>query len=215
MFGIPNPYNLPDILTVWEIMVKQEPMDETRRVAYSTGMELKGLAQQMIGLGASASGVVKVGDIIFAHEFRAACEQNSCGKYGTNWMCPPGVGEFEELKTQVGAYSHGIVFQTISQLEDSFDFEGMEQAKTAHTAVFHKIIGFMRQQGLTSFLPLNAGECRVCQTCTYPDAPCRFPEQAVASIESYGIDVHALVTSCGLNYINGKDTVSYVGMVLL
>jgi hypothetical protein len=44
--------------------------------------------------------------------------------------------------------------------------------------------------------------------------PCRFPDKAVASVESHGIDVTALVTSCGIPYNRGPNTVSYVGLFL-
>jgi hypothetical protein len=37
----------------------------------------------------------------------------------------------------------------------------------------------------------------------------------MASVESQGMDIAALVESVGLSYINGADTVSYVGMILV
>ena len=33
--------------------------------------------------------------------------------------------------------------------------------------------------------------CGICKTCTYPDAPCRFPDRARRSMEACGIDVGA------------------------
>jgi predicted metal-binding protein len=64
-------------------------------------------------------------------------------------------------------------------------------------------------------LALSAGACSICETCTYPDGePCRLPEKAMASLESYGIDVAQLIASSGLSYNNGPNTVSYVGVIL-
>jgi predicted metal-binding protein len=167
-------------------------------------------------LGAGAAAILSTSDIKFAEEFRKACEQNVCGKYGTNWMCPPEVGSFEELKTQAMEFSHGLVFQTVYQLEDSFDYEGMLAGATAHDKVFQDIRQSMRgDDDLEKILGLNAGECRFCKECNCVDKePCRFPDEAVASIESYGIDVTALVSSCGMCYNNGPNTVSYVGLML-
>ncbi|TFG48737.1 MAG: DUF2284 domain-containing protein [Candidatus Brocadiia bacterium] len=166
--------------------------------------------------GAAAAAVLKTSDIQFHEEFRKLCQQNSCGKYGTNWMCPPAAGPFEELKAKVLKLSKGFVFQTVHKLEDSFDYDGMIRALEEHDKIFRNILRYIRSDsGCKDVFPLNVGECRVCQTCTYLHGQkCRFPDKAVASIESYGIDVNALVTGCGIAYNNGPDTVSFVGLFL-
>lgn len=166
--------------------------------------------------GAAAAGVIKAADINFDEGFRFSCEQNYCGKYGTNWMCPPGVGAFEELKANVLSYKDGVVFQTVYQMEDSFDFEGMTNAADIHDEVFKKILNYIRSEiTVPQMLALNAGPCKVCKDCTYPQGlPCRFPDKAVSSVEANGIDVNALVTLCGIPYNNGTATVSYVGLFL-
>ena len=40
------------------------------------------------------------------------------------------------------------------------------------------------------------------------------PEEAVASLETYGGNVSKLAPAAGMKYINGKDTVTYFGAVL-
>ena len=66
-----------------------------------------------------------------------------------------------------------------------------------------------------NLLPLNAGCCSICPTCAYlDDEPCRNPDQAVSSVEAYGINVIALQKSAGLPHYGGKNTVTYVGMIL-
>jgi len=166
--------------------------------------------------GAGRAAIVHTVDIRFSEEFRKACERNTCGKYGTNWMCPPAVGPFEELKAKALSYSRGLVFQTVYQLEDCFDFEGMEQGAREHEKVFRNILASIRSDSsLEEVFGLNAGECKVCGKCTYLDGEeCRYPDKAVASVESYGIDVNALVSGCGIPYNNGPNTVSYVGLFL-
>ena len=64
-------------------------------------------------------------------------------------------------------------------------------------------------------LPLNAGCCRICGRCAYLDGePCRKPDEAVASVEAYGIDVMQMEKDVGIPYYNGKNTISYVGLIL-
>jgi predicted metal-binding protein len=177
---------------------------------------LNRLIEKAKELGATRAAILNTSDIRFSEEFRRACERNACGKYGTNWMCPPAVGPFEDLKAKALGFSRGLVFQTVHQLQDSFDYDGMIQAAKKHEEVFRSIQAFVQTDGgFEKILGLNAGECKVCDKCNYPDGrQCRFPDKAVASVESYGIDVNALVTCCGIPYNNGPNTVSYVGLFL-
>ena len=166
--------------------------------------------------GAVAAAAINTLDIQFSEEFRKLCEQNSCGKYGTNWMCPPAIETFEEVKAEVLKFSEGVVFQTVYKLEDSFDFEGMVKAGEIHDRIFRSILDYIQLDiGCSDVLALNVGDCKVCKKCPYPDGDeCRFPDKAVASVESFCIDVNALVTSCDIPYINGPNTVSFVGLFL-
>ncbi len=161
-------------------------------------------------------GLVPVSEVVFNEAFRAACEANQCGKYGTNWACPPGVGAPAALIEQARRFRNGLVIQTVWPLEDAFDFDGMMAGERKHNALFRlaveRLAPWLKGQAL---LPLSAGACEVCESCTYPSGqPCRLPEQAMSSLESYGIDVARLIERAGLSYHNGPDTVSYVGVLL-
>jgi predicted metal-binding protein len=158
---------------------------------------------------------MEVCDIPFRREFRDACRQNTCGKYGTTWMCPPLVGDIDEMIARASAYKHAFIFQSVGALTDSFDIEGMQDAAKKHNqvlkALFSKIPDIMGD-----FLKLGAGACRVChRPCSKEtDEPCRFPEKAIASMEAYGIAVSELAERCGLEYVNGVNTITYFGAIL-
>lgn len=179
-------------------------------------MTVAGFAEQAKTFGAAASGVFQTSDLRFSKEFRELCEQNSCGKYGTNWMCPPAVAPFEEVKARVLKFSKGVVFQTVHTLEDSFDYEGMLNGEADHRQVFNRIYEFIRSEGgCPDVFALNAGACKVCEKCTYPQGgACRFPDRAVPSIESHCIDIFALLACCNIPYNNGPNTVFYAGLFL-
>ena len=146
---------------------------------------------------------------------RMACEMNACGKSGRNWMCPPRLGELEELGARLCAFPAGVVVQNIATLEDSWDFEGMAEAAHAHNRMLRELEGqIVELVPDYEVLALGCGGCDICEKCSCPDAPCRFPEKAHASVEGYGMDIKALVESVGLQYINGVNTVSYVGLLL-
>lgn len=166
--------------------------------------------------GVTRCGEVAVADLVFNAAFREACASNQCGKYGTNWACPPGVGSPPALEARARRFTRGLVIQTVWPIEDMFDFDGMLAGGDQHNALFRQVaerVAPLLSSGET--LALSAGACSVCGTCTYPSGePCRRPDKAMASLESYGIDVAALIGRAGLSYTNGPDTVSYVGMIL-
>lgn len=149
----------------------------------------------------------------FTEEVRKMCEANRCGMYGKCWTCPPGVGHWEDLRDRYRAYKEAYVFTTCHALEDSFDFEGMQEAAAAHKRLDALIAEELRPF-TGQFVHLGVGACTICKTCTYPDAPCRFPDKARQSMEACGIDVVNLSRQCGIKYINGADTVTYFSMLL-
>ena len=64
-------------------------------------------------------------------------------------------------------------------------------------------------------LPIGAGCCTKCKVCTYPDAPCRFPDQAFSSMEAYGMLVTQVCKANGLEYYYGPCTIAYTSCYLL
>lgn len=165
-------------------------------------------------LGASGTAVIPVCEIVFEPDFRKACVQNACGKYNRCWMCPPDVGEIDELISAAKTYRLALVFQTVSHLEDSFDIEGMLLAGQRHNRLA-QLLSVDIQKLSCDILRLAGGACQVCERCSRLDnILCRKPQQATSSLEAYGIDVPKLATLCELKYINGANTVTYFGVFL-
>lgn len=152
-------------------------------------------------------------EIPFSADVRKMCEDNRCGMYGKCWTCPPGVGHWEDLRDKYRAYKEAYVFTTCHALEDSFDFEGMQDAAEAHKQLDELIAEALRPFA-GQYAHLGAGACKICAVCAYPDAPCRFPEKARQSMEACGINVVDLSRQCGIKYINGADTVTYFSLLL-
>ena len=95
-------------------------------------MENKELADRLadiaLSLGAYKASVIPVDAVETDAFFRDMCAANACGNYGRNWMCPPDAGDIHELMARLRTYSHVLVYQTVTELEDSYDFEGMMEA---------------------------------------------------------------------------------------
>jgi len=172
------------------------------------------LIAKMKEMGIFKVSIIDVSVIETDSGFRTLCEQNSCGKYGRCHTCPPGVGEYEVLSKSLRNYKHALVYQTVSELEDSYDFEGMMDAGKRINDIAQDFTIWLKEEGYSDFLHLGAGGCRVCERCTkMDDLPCRFPLKAMASLEAYGIDVTALSKASDMKYINGQDTVTFFGAV--
>ena len=176
----------------------------------------KQLIDEILELNAAHAAIVDASVIKFSPEFRRLCEQNKCGCYGRNWMCPPAVGTFDNLKAKAGKYKKCLVFQTVHKITHSLDWTGMRNAFAVHDEVLRRITGhFAGKYGIKDLLYLGAGPCTYCTKCAaIAGEECHFPDKAVASLESYGIDVGELVKTCSIPYYNGKNTVSYVGCIV-
>ena len=168
-----------------------------------------------LSLGAYKANVIDAKEISLDRAFRDMCAANACGVYGKCWRCPPDVGDIDALMGEIKGYKHALVYQTVTALEDSFDFEGMIDAKKQTYKLAQKFRGLFAELKIDDALHLGAGGCGVCETCAKrTNEPCRFPHLAMPSLEAYGVNVSGLAKAAGMKYINGQDTVTYFGAVL-
>lgn len=180
-------------------------------------MDLEKLKADILTFGADHVGSVKVADIEFVPSFRELCESNACGMYGKNWMCPPDIGPVDELIKEAQSYETAVVFQTVDSLTDSYSFEEMMEAGDRINRLTRRVRDHVREiEGETPFLCLGAGGCRFCKKCAkLQNRPCAFPNQAMSSLEAYGVNVSTLAPLVGMRYINGANTVTYFGAVFM
>ena len=113
---------------------------------------------------------------------------------------------------RIGAKTKGILVQSVAQLEDSFDIEGMMEAEQNHSARFHTLADKAHAEQKTA-LCLGTGGCRICGKCAYPEK-CRFPDRACASMEGYGLLVNDACAAAGVPYYHGPNTLAYTACIL-
>ncbi len=173
------------------------------------------ILQELEKMGFDRTAEIAVSEIAFEPSLIDLCKMNTCGNYGKNYTCPPLVGEPQELIRRAKTYQTAVVFQKIYPLEDSFDIEGMDAARRRFRSALEDVQAVC-QTRLTDYLLLGAGGCSCCDCCAaQTDEPCRFPEKAIPSLEAYAINVSSLAAACGMRYINGANTVTYFGAVLV
>ena len=105
------------------------------------------LAENSRELGIFQYGFLPVEQLSFSEEVQNLCKMNYCGHYGKKWVCPPGVGTYEECRQRILQYNHVFVFTTKHDLEDSYDFDGMMAGRAEHNKVCEKVVEkFNRKQ---------------------------------------------------------------------
>ena len=154
-----------------------------------------------------------VSTIKLMDEVRNMCAENKCQQYGVNWACPPGCGTLEECRERVSKYSKGVIFQTVGDVEDSFDFEAMKEIEKKHKNRFFKLIENLEDSNL-EIMFFGTGCCTSCKKCTYPDKPCRFPKRLISSMEAYGMLVSDVCKTNNIDYYYGKTKIAYTACLI-
>lgn len=144
---------------------------------------------------------------------RAMCASDRCRSYGRRWTCPPGCGTLEEIAARAGGCRRGILLQSTGMLEDDFDAETMMETERLQKERFAACAAQMRE-AYPNCLPMSSGTCALCTECTYPDAPCRFPDRTFPSMEACGLLVSQVCADCGIPYYYGPGTITYSSCIL-
>lgn len=172
------------------------------------------LKEKALENGFSYVGDLDATTIVAREEVRSDCAKNKCKVYDKNWSCPPACGTIDECAANMRKYHRGLILQTTGQLEDSFDFETMQETMENHSKNCNRFADYI-YKSYPGSLFLVAGACTRCKDCTYPDSPCRFPDAMNSSMEAYGIVVSDLCSANGIPYYHGPNTITYVGCVLI
>ncbi|MDR0910297.1 MAG: DUF2284 domain-containing protein [Spirochaetaceae bacterium] len=163
--------------------------------------------------GFSHWGPLDPATIVLLPEVRDMCKANKCGAYDTSWACPPALGTLDECRERIKPYSQGILLQTTALLEDEFDGEAMQKAYEDNN---ERTLAFLKQfkAKVPEAMVFGGGACKKCARCSYPNAPCRFPELFTPSLEAYGIVVSDICKANSLPYYYGPLTLTYTAAAL-
>lgn len=165
-----------------------------------------------LSLGFTHACPLDPGTLLPREDVRNMCAADQCGAYGKNWTCPPHCGSLEDCRERLSRYSRGILLQTVGQLSKDIDTRGYRQTEQLHLEHFARFCRELRKIHPDA-LCLGAGGCRLCPKCAFPE-PCRFPEQALSSMEAYGLFVTQVCRDNGAQYHYGNRTITYTACVL-
>ena len=164
-------------------------------------------------IGFEQAGPLDPATIELKEEVREMCASGKCAMYDKRWSCPPGCGTLDECRELLKDYTRGILVQSVGELEDNFDIETMMETEAAHKERFYAMRKALVEKGIDA-LAAGAGCCTICPECTYPDAPCRFPEQKMSSMEALGMLVLEVCKANDIRYFYGENTIAYTSCFL-
>ncbi|MCL2296375.1 MAG: DUF2284 domain-containing protein [Methanomassiliicoccaceae archaeon] len=152
-------------------------------------------------------------DAMSIKKCRELCAQNLCGEYGVTWGCPPGIDTEEGcLKTVRGFPNAALLIKEFNNI-DLKDKELIRKLGISHQNACRKLGLELRKEGYRA-LALTDGGCKYCKKCSYPDDPCRFPDQRVTSISAYGIMMDVYLRSQNIDFRFRDDGMTLYGLIL-
>ncbi len=166
---------------------------------------------QAINAGFSHAGYAKIEEMEFLEDVRKMCEVNKCGKYNTTWSCPPACGTLEAVTDRVKKYDYAMILQATEDMEDAYDWEAIQRAQKRCGESLRKLVKELKNNNV-DVLGMGAGGCDKCKgkelNCTYPNNPCRFPDELSFSMEACGLFVSRECEKAGMKYYYGPNTMT-------
>jgi len=166
-------------------------------------------------LGFDQVGAINASDVVTSAELSAACNPQSCEKYNTCWTCQPAAGPFEEIReAHIASKKAGVIVQTVRDDIDYWeDWELVAETRTLHNSRLDRLAAMLREE-FDGVLEFSTGGCDVCGECSYPDAPCKRPDEQRMALSAHGVSVGATCQNAGVDYSFENGRLRYVGMIL-
>lgn len=153
--------------------------------------------------------------LIPEERIRAFCQEDKCGNYGKNYMCPPHIGSIDDMKNILLNYSKGILFQYSKEFNVKENRKKVEETKLDFHRMILQLEDFMKERGIVELQGLIGGSCALCGSCyARLDKPCPYPEKARPSLESLGIDLMTLLKGLNLDTEFHSDRITWTGCIL-
>lgn len=175
-------------------------------------MDRKWLEEQLAQLPLYLYEFIDISELVFTDRVRYVCE-TECPMYGKSWACPPAVGEVEACRARCLAFEKALLISTIAEVSDIANIEETLATRAPHEAITRQVHEMVKKQASATMV-LSTEACAHCETCTYPDAPCRFPDRMYPCVESHGILVTDLAEKYGIDFLAGSNVVTWFSLIL-
>lgn len=150
-------------------------------------------------------------ELLFSENVRHIC-RTECPQYGVTWACPPAVGTVETCKARCLAFPTALLITTITEVSDIANIEETLATRPDHEAITHHVEQLLKEEGCRTMV-LSTESCAICETCAYPDKPCRHPDRMYPCVESHGIVVTDLAERYGIEFLAGSNLVTWFSLL--
>ena len=154
---------------------------------------------------------IDVSELTFTQRVREIC-RTECPMYGKSWACPPGTGSVEECRRRCQAYRNALLIATVTEVRDIADIQETLDTRADHEELTRQAAELVRQQTEDIYV-LSSEACAECEECSYPAAPCRFPDRMNPCIESHGILLTDTLEALGIEFQFGGNVVTWFSLV--
>lgn len=175
-------------------------------------MDKKKLEAQLTELPLYEYAFIKTDELRFSDRVRYICE-TECPMYNTTWACPPAVGTVGACQKRVMAFEEGLLIATITEVSDIADIGETLATRADHEEITRQALSMVREQA-SETLTLSTEACAHCGHCTWPDAPCRFPDRMFPCVESHGILVTDLAEKHDIEFLAQGNVVTWFSLIL-
>lgn len=154
---------------------------------------------------------IRTEDLMFSDRIRWICE-HECPMFGKTWACPPAVGSVEECEARCRKYDEALLIATITEVSDIANIEETLSTRAPHEEITREVHELVRQQAEETMV-LSTEACAVCESCSYPDGPCRNRDKMYPCVESHGIVVTDLAEKTGIDFYAEGNLVTWFSLI--
>ena len=141
-------------------------------------------------------------ELVFTERVRKICEME-CPMYAKTWACPPAVGSVEECKARCLSYPHALMFTTLTEVSDIADLQETLETRAPHEEITRAVVSMMQTMS-EDVMALSTEACAICETCAYPNGPCRHRDRMFPCVESHGILATDIAEKHGIDFYDGN-----------
>jgi len=171
-------------------------------VAEVEGMDYARLEEGLRALPLYQYDFIDTSELLFTQRIRTVCE-TECPMYNKSWACPPAVGTVEECRERCLRFPRALMMTTVTEVRDIADLAETLATRAPHEALTREVAALVAEQAGEVFV-LSTEACAHCESCAWPDAPCRHPERMYPCVESHGIVATDIAEKHGIEFFDGN-----------
>lgn len=174
-------------------------------------MDRERLEAQLSELPLYQYAFIRTEDLMFSDRIRWICE-HECPMYGKTWACPPAVGSVEECRQSCLRFDDALLIATITEVGDIANMEETLATRPAHEEITREVLAMVHKQAKETMV-LSTEACAICESCAWPDEPCRHGEKMFPCVESHGIVVTDLAEKTGIDFYAEGNLVTWFSLI--